>query len=149
MEAVAYSSSSENKDLRVWGVGGFQNEAAIEWVEGLEDAMDLEMLEVTLDTVLEEDEDGEVPGADSSVHALAAAETVATLAARPTKQIPEEVRQWCFDNPSHELADVQSKALQAVGVLLQDSWIRSFFEERGEGDDWEAEAEDLRDRLRG
>jgi hypothetical protein len=149
MEAAAWSSGREVKGLRVWGVGGFENEIALHWVEGLEDAIDLEMVESTLEEVLELDEEGDVPGAASSVNALAAAETVATLAERPTRRLPEEVRQWCFDIPAIGLAEVQSKAVQAVGVVLQDSWIRRFFEERGEGDEWEAEVEDLRDRLRG
>ena len=149
METVAWSTSRRKQALRVWGVGGFENEAALRWVEGLEDAIDLEMVENTLEEVIELEEEGDVPGPAPSVHALAAAETVATLADRPTKQLPEEVRQWCFDNSAIGLAEVQSKAVQAVGVLLQDSWIRRFFEERGEADEWEAEIEDLRDRLRG
>ena len=58
------------------------------------------------------------------------------------------MRQWCFDNPSFDLSEVQLKAVQALGVVLQGSWIRSFFDEHGEAEDWETEVEDLRDRLR-
>ena len=131
----------------VWGVGAFENEFAAGWAEQLDDGVDLEVLETTIDRVLDLADDGLVPSFDASTCAIAAAETVATLADQPPPALPEEVRQWCWDNPSVDLSEIQPKAVQALGVLLQDSGLRRFFEERGEADDWEAVVEELRDRL--
>ncbi len=148
MEAVNRIMPSSSKALKVWGRGSFENDGAVRWVEALEDAIDLEHVEASLEDVIEADEEGLLPDATESTRALAAAETVAVLAEKASKQLPEEVRQWCFDNPSFDLSEVQLKAVQALGVVLQGSWIRSFFDEHGEAEDWETEVEDLRDRLR-
>ena len=98
MRAVSVRSS-ERGDLRVWGTGSFENEAAMRWVEHLEDAPDLEWVVSSLDEVLELDEAGDAPDSRSASRAIAAAETVAALASEPASSLPEEVRQWCFDNP--------------------------------------------------
>lgn len=138
-----------NGVLRIWGAGSFDNEAAMSWVEDLEDADDLELVEEALDAVLELEDAGDVPPSKSSARAIAAAETVAALTHNPAKSLPEEVRQWCFDNTSLDLAEAEPKALQAVGVILAESGLRAAFEDDRFADDWEIGIEDLRDRLRG
>lgn len=148
MRAVSVRSS-ERGDLRVWGTGSFENEAAMRWVEHLEDAPDLEWVVSSLDEVLELDEAGDAPDSRSASRAIAAAETVAALASEPASSLPEEVRQWCFDNPGAELDEITPRALQALGVVLGESALREIYEETGDLDGWEAEVEGLRDRLRG
>lgn len=140
--AVAASSG-----LRIWGAGSFDNQAAADWVEGLEDADDLDLVEEALDEVLDMEDAADVLPS-SSARALAAAETVAALCQNPAKSLPEEVRQWCFDNTSLDLADTAPKALQAVGVILEDCGLRAEFEDSRTADEWETSVEDLRDRLR-
>jgi hypothetical protein len=134
--------------MMVWGKGSFENEVALRWLELLEEA-DLEMVEATLDTVLELEADGDAPGPKSASRAIAAAETVAALSERPAPSVPEEVLQWCFDNPGLDLGDVQTKAVQALGVALSAPGLRRIFEESGQLEDWESEMEDLRERLLG
>ncbi|MEC7518402.1 MAG: DUF4259 domain-containing protein [Myxococcota bacterium] len=148
MRAVSVQSS-ERGHLRVWGTGSFENEAAMRWVENLEDAPDLEWVVSSLDEVLEADEAGDAPDPQSASRAIAAAETVAALASEPGPQLPEEVRQWCFDNPGAELDEITPRALQALGVVLGESELREVYEAAGELEGWEAEVEGLRDRLRG
>jgi len=135
--------------LRIWGAGSFDNEAAMTWVEGLEDTDDLGHVEEALDEVLQMDDVGDIPPSGSAARAIAAAETVAALSQKPAESLPEEVRQWCFDNTNHDLAEAQPKALQALGVILQESALRDAFEDPCTAEDWETEIEDLRDRLRG
>ena len=108
-----------------------------------------DILETTLDQVLEADEAGDIPGTPECSHAIAAAETIAALAETPASSLPEEVRQWCFDNPGADLDEVQPKAVQALGVILQESGLRALFDSSGQVDEWEVEVESLRDRLRG
>lgn len=148
MRAVSVRSS-ERGHLRVWGTGSFENEAAMRWVEHLEDAPDLEWVVSSLDEVLELDEAGDAPDSGAASRAIAAAETVAALASEPSSSLPEEVRQWCFDNPGAELDEITPRALQALGVVLGESALREVYEEAGDLDGWEAEVEGLRDRLRG
>lgn len=131
----------------LWGAGSFDNDVAMRWVEALEDAADLEPLEAVLDRVLESDEVGETPDEKEGSQAIAAAETLAALADRPANRLPEEVRQWCFDNPGLEISEATGKAVQALGVLLQDSPLRTRFEEHGLLEEWEVGVEGLRDRL--
>ncbi len=133
---------------QVWGAGSFDNEAAMRWLETLEEAADLEPLEAVLDEIIECGDVGDVPEAPTASHAIAAAETIAALAESPSGSLPEEVRQWCFDNPGLEVDEVVQKAAQALGVVLQDSELRHHFDELGQLDAWENEVEALRDRLR-
>ena len=137
-----------NRSVRVWGHGSFENDAAMGWVESLEDAPDIDLVEATLDEVLEVEASGDEPDPGDASRAIAAAETVAALADQPGEALPEEVRQWCFDNPGLELTEVQPKAVQALGVILQASALRDLFEEHGYAEDWELEVEGLIDRLR-
>ena len=143
--AVARSTGSE---IRIWGFGSFENAAALSWVESLEDADDLQMVEETLDEVLAADERGDVPDPSVSARAIAAAETVAALGEQPAKALPEEIRQWCFDNSSVDLDEAQPKAMHALGVILGESGLRDVLEDNGIAEDWESEVEELRDRLR-
>ena len=147
MNTVAVSRSDGN-ELQIWGFGSFENEAAVNWVESLEDADDLQMVEETLDEVLAADERGDIPDPDISARAIAAAETVAALGEQPAKALPEEIRQWCFDNPAFDLDEAQPKAMHALGVILHESGLREVVEDSGIADDWETEVEELRDRLR-
>lgn len=150
MEAVASAvRTQKDSPLHAWGSGSFENEAAMRWVEGLEDADDLDMVEETFEKILELDAQTEAPDVAESAAAIAAAETVAALGKNPAKSLPEEVRQWCFDNPGADIDEVQAHALQALGTILQDSKLRDLFEENGGVEEWETGVEDLRDRLRG
>ena len=146
MESVA--AASDGSGLQIWGFGSFENDAAVSWVETLEDADDLQMVEETLEEVLAADERGDIPGPGESARAIAAAETVAALSEQPAKSLPEEIRQWCFDNPSVDLDEAQPKAMHALGVILNQSGLREVLEDNGIADDWENEVEELRDRLR-
>jgi len=134
--------------VQVWGSGSFDNEAAVIWVESLEDADDLELVEETLERVLDVEERGEVPDPATSAQAIAAAETVAALRQAPASELPEEVRQWCIDNPGFDLAEAHPMAIHAIAVILQHSGLREWAETQGVLDDWEHEVEELRDRLR-
>jgi hypothetical protein len=131
----------------VWGSGTFDNAGARQFVETLEDAPDLEPLEELLDEVLEMAESGEPPDERLSTSTVAVAETIAALAQRPANDLPEEVRQWCFDNPGLDLSEVQPKAVQALGVILMESELRRVQEDSGLLPEWESEVEALRDRL--
>lgn len=133
--------------VEVWGSGSFENEAAMRWVERLEDADDLQLVEETLEEVLEVDQDGEVPDSLTAAQAIAAAETVAALRSRPAETLPEEIRQWCFDNPALDLEEAQPKAVQALGVILEMSGLRQLHEGTGAIADWELAVEALRERL--
>ncbi|MCA9604327.1 MAG: DUF4259 domain-containing protein [Myxococcales bacterium] len=141
------TTNGEDEAVQIWGTGAFDNDAAMRWVESLEHADEM-ILEETLDTVLEAEAQGDEPSPAEAAHAIAAAETVAAFGKRPAELLPEEVRQFCFDNPGFDLDEAQPKAMQALGVVLSASGLRDLIEDRGDADDWESELEELRDRLR-
>ncbi len=141
------TSKKSVEGLQIWGIGAFDNDAAMRWVESLEHADEM-ILEETLDEVLSIEADGEVPSPAQAAHAIAAAETVAAFGRRPAEALPEEVRQFCFDNPGVDLEEAQPKAMHALAVALGTPGLRELLEDRGEVEDWESELEELRDRLR-
>ena len=145
--AALAMSEARAIDVTHWGTGPFQNQHAMEWVENLENHADLEMVEETLDNVLEQEADGEIPEIPDCSAALAAAETVAALAKKPAQQLPEEVRQWCFDNPELDIEEVKAKAVQAVGTILTESELRELWSNTEHYPTWEIDLEALRDRL--
>ncbi len=142
------AAATKSRSLRIWGSRSFENEAAMTWLEDLDQAEGLEYVEETLDEVLDADASGEAPPNDAAARAIAAAETVATLVSTPADGVPEEVRQWCFDHPGFDLSEVQPKALHALGVIMTESDLRAAFDRSGEGETWESGLEQLRDRLR-
>ena len=105
------------------------------------------MVEQTLDEVLEQDADGVTPEIPACSVALAAAETVAALAHQPAQQLPEEVRQWCFDNPELDVRELRTKAVQAVSLILTHSELRELWEHTEHYPSWETDLESLQDRL--
>lgn len=77
--------------MGAWGVGTFENDDASDWVYQLEEAGDLDLVEVTLQAAADPEAYLEAP---TCCMALAAAEVVAALAGQPAPDLPEEIRTW-------------------------------------------------------
>lgn len=143
-----HAALAKKSSPKFWGAKSFQNQAALSWLEDLENADGLDYVEETLDELLDAEASGDLPDTDTAARAVAAAETVAALVEKPGDALPEEVRQWCFDNPGFDLSEVQPKALQALGVILTELRLEECFEDSTDADRWEIGLEELLDRLR-
>jgi hypothetical protein len=133
--------------MGTWGTGAFDNDTAADWLYALEEVDDLSLIETTIASVL--DGDDEYLDADVAAEALAACEVVARLLGRrgvrhaSTETLDKWVEKHSL-SPSKELLESARKAIGRV--LSGDSELRELWSE-SEGTDWLAVVEDLRLRL--
>jgi len=133
--------------MGTWGTGAFDNDTAADWLYALEEVGDLSLIETTIASVL--DGDDEYLDADVAAKALAACEVVARLLGRRgvLHASTETLDKWVETHslsPSNELLESARKAIGRV--LSGDSELRELWSE-SEGTDWLAAVEDLRLRL--
>ena len=77
--------------MGAWGVSTFENDDASDWVYRLEAVADLGLIRTSLEAAAKPQ--GYLEASLCS-EALAAAEVVAALSARPAPDLPENVRSW-------------------------------------------------------
>lgn len=149
--------------MGAWGVGVFENDAAMDWCgefidapegEGSEDEPGRDTLVAgPLMLIAEEEEDD----ADMACEALAAAEVVAAAAGRPAGALKEaddetlsEIAAWAQKaSAAVKHKEMRALAAKAVGVILKDSELAELWEESDDAKGWRAAVEDLKKRLQG
>jgi hypothetical protein len=131
-----------------WGYGLFENDEALAWLRNVE----LEGWDA-LDSVLEEEESEDHLDAAEGAAALVAAALIAQLAERHPRPMPSvagaALRKLQADRLALKgLDEWRVRALLAVTRVLDDeSDLRAMREENGDGQEWCALVEELRDRL--
>lgn len=133
--------------MGTWGVGVFDNDSAMDWVEELVQEEDLDYVVAALQTAvsfagnqqasLEEPEAAE---------ALAAAEVIAALSGNASQQLPEDVIEW-LNGQQHRIETLMELARKAVEIVRSRSELRDLWEESTEKDAWNAVLDDLMHRL--
>lgn len=76
--------------MGAWGVGTFDNDAALDWVATLDEGEGIDVLRATFADTFQD----EYLDADNGCAALAAAEVVAALAGKPAASLPDSVTNW-------------------------------------------------------
>lgn len=99
--------------MGAWGVGVFDNDDACDWVYDLEKSDGLDVIESTLDKLINDEEYIEAP---EGCNALAAAEVIAALSSRPSAGLTEEVRAWLEGKPAPG-AELIAKARKATDAV--------------------------------
>ncbi|MGE3820890.1 MAG: DUF4259 domain-containing protein [Isosphaeraceae bacterium] len=135
--------------MGAWGVLAFDNDTANDWAYDLEDVDDLSLVESALEEV--EASEGDYLESDLASQALAACEVLARLQGRPgyTNAYTEKVDAWVASHPQVPSAELLARASTVMDRILgEDSELRELWEE-GEGDQWRASVEELRQRLLG
>ena len=88
--------------MGAWGIGTFENDDAVEWLDELQASADSSVLQTTL----EETENGEeYLEAPEGIHILCAGEIIAGLQGQSAPDLPDEARDWMQE---HKLLDVSS-----------------------------------------
>jgi len=107
--------------MGAWGIGTFENDDAMDWVHGLEQAADHSLLEEAFDEVLRDTSFIEEP---LGSNALAAAEIVAALSGRMEKKLPDEVIKWMkyVPPPNRELIEKARKVVFAIQSPASELW---------------------------
>lgn len=129
--------------MGAWGIGAFENDAALDWVSDLEaegvhsitGALSLEDADDYLDV-------------DVGCEGIAAAEVVAAARDGDAGTLPEPVREWLDANAGSITSDhVQAAAKFLARVLDDDSEIAELFAEGPDAAAWRDEVEALLARL--
>ena len=128
--------------MGAWGVGSFDNDDALDWLDELDDR-GVAALRDALSAAAEAD----APDADEASRAVAAAEVVATLGGRPAFDVPGEVVGWMAASGEEASDELTVLALRALERVLHASELRDLWAETPDLGAWEASLAALRMRL--
>ena len=136
--------------MATWALDAFGNDYAMDWAQDLQEYKTLELVETTLDNVIDSTEaELEAPFA---AEALAALDVIARLQGRPGAPDPPtaEVDEWVAACRKKVTPQILDKARLAFERILSDaSELRQLWQESEHGDEWQAEVAALRLRVLG
>lgn len=122
--------------MGAWGVGSFQNDAALDWVWELESDSDGSVLQRAF---------ASFPDDDGGSIAIAAGEVVAAAFGSPLQELPGEVTAWLAKTDGVG-DDLRRTAIETVRLVRDGSELRSLWDEV-RPDAWLAAVDDLLARL--
>lgn len=129
--------------MGAWGVGSFDNDTALDWLDTL-DRLGAEALLIAFQTIAEEDERIET---EQARIAIAAAEAVAAARGRAAPDLPGELAEWVDRHASRVEAALGAQAADAVTRIRDRSELADMWEEQDSGPEWEASIANLLERL--
>ena len=136
--------------MGTWALDAFGNDYAMDWAQDLHDYKTLELVETTLDNVIDSTQaELEAPFA---AEALAALEVIARLLGRPGEDDPAtaEVDEWvaaCKKKVTPPLLDKARLAFDKI--VAETSELRQLWQDSEHFADWQADVADLRQRVLG
>lgn len=134
--------------MGAWGTGIFENDDVLDWKADLLDSDDIELIEETIEEVLEE----EYIESDLASNALGAIEVLAALQGKPGQEIlnsqsnTEDLYEW-IEAHKGKGKNLISKAKRAMKKIKKDSELQELWEESGEYSSWLNTLNDLESRL--
>ncbi|OYO30806.1 DUF4259 domain-containing protein [Janthinobacterium sp. PC23-8] len=136
--------------MATWALDAFGNDYAMDWAQDLQEYTTLELVETTLDNVIDSQQaELEAPFA---AEALAALEVMARLQGRPGEPDPAtaEVDAWVAACKKRLTPPLLDKARLAFGRIMSDaSELRQLWRESEHGEEWLAQVAALRLRVLG
>ena len=136
--------------MGTWALNAFGNDYAMDWAQDLQEYKTLELVETTLDNVIDStEEELEAPFA---AEALAALEVIARLQGRPgaTDPATKEVDEWvaaCKKKITPPLLDKARLAFDKI--VAESSELRQLWQDSEHFDDWQQDVAALRLRVLG
>jgi hypothetical protein len=128
--------------MGAWGVGNFENDAALDWLAGVAAP---DQVRGALSSVVNAQPGG--VECDAACAALAAAEIVAACCGSPASSLPQAARLWVSGHRSTcRLPEVDLASRAVVRVEL-DSELQELFDEGGRNVQWHAALAELGARL--
>jgi uncharacterized protein DUF4259 len=131
----------------VWGAASFENEAASEWFDLVEEAVDPgAVIAAAIDYAVAE---ADYLDLRASSEAIAAAELSASCAGRAAARLPDGVRRWVDGHPHQPHDSETDQAVQALQRVRAESDLREHWDQTAEGEEnpWLHEVDDLIARL--
>ena len=129
--------------MGAWGVGAFDNDTALDWLDTLE-RLGTEALLIAFQTIAEEDERIEV---EQARIALAAAEAVAAARGHAAPDLPGELAEWVEARGLVVDGALAAQATDAVTRIRDASGLRDLWGEDDSGAEWETRIDGLLERL--
>lgn len=136
--------------MGTWALDAFGNDYAMDWAQDLHDYKTLELVETTLDNVIDSTEaELEAPFA---AEALAALDVIARLLGKPGEEDPAtaEVDEWvaaCKKKVTPPLLDKARLAFDKI--MAETSELRQLWQDSEHYADWQADVAALRQRVLG
>lgn len=143
--------------MGAWEVGNFGNDDALDWVNDLIEEDNIDIILKTLNKITR-DKNGSFLSffkkpksryieAPEASEALAAAETVAALKGKASKDIPIELADWVKSKLNIDLNELFILAKEAVKIIKDDSELKELWEETDNFTDWIIILNELEKRL--
>lgn len=134
--------------MGAWGVGSFDNDDAVDWLEGF-GADGAATLQQALEAVADLDPQDYLE-APEAVHALAAAEIVAAARYGDMSRLPSEAAPRVEEHAGEiNAAKLILAARRAVTRVLKSSELKELWEDGAEAEEWEDDVRELLERLKG
>ena len=136
--------------MGTWALDAFGNDYAMDWAQDLHEYKTLELVETTLDNVIDSQEaELEAPFA---AEALAALEVIARLQGKPGDNDPAtaEVDDWVAACKKKVTPPLLEKArLEFERIMAESSELRQLWQDSEHFTDWQADVAALRGRVLG
>lgn len=136
--------------MGTWALDAFGNDYAMDWAQDLHDYKTLELVETTLDNVIDSTEaELEAPFA---AEALAALDVIARLLGKPGEDDPAtaEVDEWVAACKKKVTPPLLDKARLAFDKIMGEaSELRQLWQDSEHYADWQADVAALRQRVLG
>ena len=136
--------------MGTWALDAFGNDYAMDWAQDLQQYKTLELVETTLDNVIDSREDElEAPFA---AEALAALDVIARLLGKPGAADPAtaEVDEWVAACKKKVTPPLLEKARLAFDkIVAETSELRQLWQDSDHFDDWQQDVAALRRRVLG
>ncbi|MES2115657.1 MAG: DUF4259 domain-containing protein [Pseudomonadota bacterium] len=134
--------------MGTWATHAFGNDYAQDWAEDLQETRNMEAVENTLDTAL--DNGGDMLEAPFAAEALVAIEVIARMQGHWGKrdEDSEPVDLWIAEHPQRARPDLAEKAHRAIArILSEQSELRELWADSEHYDEWRAAVEELKGRV--
>lgn len=130
--------------MGAWGTRNFENDGSQDWIFDLIDNKDGGLVADTLARVINNIETLEISDCEE---ALAAAELVAALVARPSEDFPEDPLDQLDVLNLIGTRALRNQAIAAVNKIVAASEMKNYWEDAGQGEAWTAVQAGLIKRL--
>ena len=137
--------------MGTWGVDGFANDEALDWIERLDPRDGAGPVRRELRSIAEAP-DPHLTAPRAAI-ALVAAELVAALHGQPHPELPPAARRWLDAQPAQSAGDAARDdealvdATRALDFVVTGSQLSETFSQRADDRAWRAALDDLRMRL--
>ncbi|MEO1044601.1 MAG: DUF4259 domain-containing protein [Pseudomonadota bacterium] len=134
--------------MGAWGTGSFENDDALDWAARIKALEDIEKSFAALKDAIEAgDEEPYYIEATQAAELVAAADTIAMLMGRPSRDVPDDLKQRLADAGEPDI-NLVARAQNALSLIFRDSELAELWAEAdGEINQWNLAMTDLIARL--